>query len=179
MTIGKRTHLAGLLIGLTLGSGNPVFSQETKKESKSEPLDSPKTLAPYQGLWQLERVEADGRTLPKDLFGAATLEVQGRKYELVRKTSKETSVKGSLTTPDAKSPDSQNGKDKNSGAELVAVDIVPEADGKPLDPQKAVFALIGDKLHLCSGPPGIARPASLNTNGRENVTLMVFSRKKP
>lgn len=178
MTIPRGIFPTTLAMGLALICATPVLSQETKKEPKAEAQDTPKSLAPFQGLWQLERVEADGRALPKDLFGSATLDLQGLKYELVRKTTKETKVKGNLLIPDAKSPDSQNGKDKASGADLIAVDIVPQSEGGPLDSQKAVFALIGDKLHLCSGPPGIARPASLNTNARENVTLMVFSRKK-
>ena len=178
MTTRRGIIPATLVMGLSLISATPAFSQEPKKEPKTEAQDSPKSLAPFQGLWQLDRVEADGRALPKDLFGSATLDLQGLKYELVRKTSKETKVKGTLSIPDAKSPDSQNGKDKASGAELIAVDIVPQSEGGPLESQKAVIALIGDKLHLCSGPPGIARPASLNTNARENVTLMIFSRKK-
>ncbi len=170
--------LSAVLVATVLVSINPLFSQETKQIAKSEEKDSPKSLGAFQGFWQLDRVEADGRTLPNDLFGSASLEVKGGKYELIRKTTKETKVKGSLAVPEAKATDSQTGKDKATGADLVAVDIIPEGEDGPLDPQKAVFAVIGGKLHLCSGPPGVARPASLNTNGRENVTLMVFSRKK-
>jgi len=135
---------------------------------------NPKPLDPFQGSWQLEKVEADGNQLPPDLFGAANLEIKGNEYTLTKTSGNKVAVKGKLATSDEKTL----AKDPK-GPDLIAIDITPEADGKPLDPQKGIFALVSGKLHLCSGPPGAARPNSLSTQGREAVTLMVFNRKKP
>lgn len=177
MSDWSRMLLAGFLAAGVSTWGTCLHAQDVKETGK-EKLGTTKGLELFQGTWQLDRVEADGRPLPPDLFGTATLEVKGTAYNLARKTSKEVQVKGSLAIPEAKVDDPQNGKDKASGADLVAIDITPQADGKALETQKAVFALIDGKLHLCSGPPGTPRPGSLNTQARENVTLMVFSRKK-
>ncbi len=177
MSDRARKLLTGFVVVCVSLWGYSLQAQDAKDSVKEVPATA-KALEPFQGTWQLDRVEADGRPLPPDLFGTATLEVKGTGYNLARKTSKEVQVKGSLAIPGAKAEDQPNGKDKASGADLVAIDITPQADGKPLETQKAVFALIDGKLHLCSGPPGTSRPGSMNTLARENVTLMVFSRKK-
>lgn len=167
--------LPGFLACLGLG-----LAQEPAPKSSEKPLpavsDTP--LANLQGLWELAQVEAEGNFLPPGLFGPATLEVKGNRYLLTRNGLE---IKGLLVSPkDGKPFKPDNGKAGGKPEQLLMpLDIIPEVDGKSTMLQEGLCKVEGDKLFLCSGPPGVGRPTSLATQGKPQITVMIFMKKKP
>lgn len=179
---GKLVFGAGFLICMALGQIAPAQEKKTAEDKKEKPTrETPKELTPFQGTWKLDKVLADGNILPPNLFGEGSLVIKGPDYTLTQKTNREVQVNGKLSVPQDQGPfkDKEPVKGQDRVAELIPVDITPESEGKALETQKAVFAILDGKLYLCSGPPNIPRPKTLNTLAKENVVLMVFGRTKP
>ena len=191
--------LPGFLACLGLG-----LAQEPAPKSSEKPLpavsDTP--LANLQGLWELAQVEAEGNFLPPGLFGPATLaakapdsdnwihEIKFDGYRLQARreagkvnllTRNGLEIKGLLVSPkDGKPFKPDNGKAGGKPEQLLMpLDIIPEVDGKSTMLQEGLCKVEGDKLFLCSGPPGVGRPTSLATQGKPQITVMIFMKKKP
>jgi uncharacterized protein (TIGR03067 family) len=115
-----------------------------------------------RGSWTVERVEAEGKEVPIELFKDMTLTFEGDKYTV--KVGEQVVQAGTHKLDPSRSPktfDDTVVAGTNQGAVIVGI-----------------YEISGDTLKFCFDPEGKQRPTAFKTTPGSQVTLGVYKRVK-
>jgi uncharacterized protein (TIGR03067 family) len=151
-----RISLAALVcaIGLVASGGTGARADDK--------ADVEKELKKFQGTWTVERVEADGKEVPIDLFKGMTVTFEGEKYTV--KIEDMVIQTATMKLDPSKSPKTFDST-VNTGTGKGTVIL-------------SIYEISEDKFKACFDPEGKKRPTEFKTMAGSPVTFAVYKRAK-
>lgn len=117
----------------------------------------------FQGTWTVERVEAEGKEVPIDLFKGMTLTYQGDKYAV--KVGDRIVQTGTQKLDPSRSPKTFDDEAVVAGANHTTIIV-------------GIYEISADTLKVCFDPEGKQRPTEFKTAAGSQTTLGVYKRVK-
>jgi uncharacterized protein (TIGR03067 family) len=119
-------------------------------------------LEKLRGTWKISALEVEGREMPKEMLGGATITIDGDNFST---TSMGATFAGKVSC--------------DAGDKPVTIDIAftegPHAGQKSL----GIYELMGDDWKLCLGFAGSDRPKEFATRPGSGHALELLTRERP
>ncbi len=160
----SKRAMSGVL-ALQLHAGSPMMAQF--RDLRIKPLSAEKggdsdPLAPLQGAWRVQEIEAEGSALPPDDITNIVVKIKGSAFTVENNDNID---HGTFTIDPARKP--------------MQMDIQSESAANGPRTMAAIYEVGPERLRVCYARQGASRPATFSTADDKRLLMITYTRIKP